>query len=248
MQKLKLLSGFLIVILFAAYFSKGDAVNPSARPEASIDASADTKADLEVVLRDEENQEASIVGQKAKIQIAPEAFSSTAQLLKKKFKELHDSKNDVEAQRDRQATIEALAEDPMVLAVVQMALSDLNRCIEIFGDDQAVVRLMGIEVLRVAAKKGQLDHLETAINGTMHELKNGPWRKSRDADLTDLLDGWIQAKGQSSIYDNPSLLFEYFPYNPELRAPIATAIRYAYQERLDNPEFIARFLPYMKGE
>jgi len=242
-----------MVALFAAFFSEGDSLNPLSqnqlsRTESSFDPTADSASLAPIVPSSDGSKKTLVEGVKVNTQTAPQNFFGTAQRIKKSFKELQDHKNDVKAQADRQARIEALAEDPEALKILQMALSDLNRCIEIFGDDQAVVRLLGIEVLNAAAKKGQLDHLESAINGTMHELKSGPWRKSRDADLSDLMDGWIQAKGQSNIYDNPALLFKYFPYDPELRAPIATAIRYVFQARLENPEFIARFLPYMKGE
>lgn len=182
----------------------------------------------------------------------PEAVPASEQpivaALLENLRELEDGTGDLSQEAEREELLQTLARDSETLALLRSTITDLDSAERVFAGRQAAARLFGIQILKIAALQGDAEPLETAIRGTMRELNAGPWRKSRDADLTDLLEGWIQATGPALIAREPERLFAKFPYATSLRGPFATALRYVYKEKTEEPAFTARFLPFLKGE
>jgi hypothetical protein len=179
---------------------------------------------------------------------APENWSRV-RLARERFAYLATLKRNVRKRELREAELERLRHDPAALAESRSILADLARTRELYGPDQAAARVYSIELLALAARRGEPAPLEGALRDTYAQLRGSSSReRGQEQDFSELLGAWIELRGSEAIRLNPDLLFSAFPFDPSLRQAYVVALYNVYGARKSEPGFSPRMSQILRGE
>ncbi|MBL6989000.1 MAG: hypothetical protein ISR65_04455 [Bacteriovoracaceae bacterium] len=142
----------------------------------------------------------------------------------------------------------AWALKPKMIEYTVTRMSSWEELSQMDTNQQATFRVNAIKFLKFLAAEGDVGHTEIVAQNIISELDSVGVKKRRDLDLIDLINIWIDGNGKSEIEKNPEILFDTFNYKSSLRPYFATALRYSFPEKINNVEFINKFLPYLVKE
>jgi hypothetical protein len=107
--------------------------------------------------------------------------------------------------------------DPAARREAVAIVSDLDYAEEAYGEDQAVVRVYALKMMRRAAAQGDSELIEQALEPLSKTLNSSDGlRKGQDEDYASLVASYILALGDGAVLDDPGKFMASIGVSPKI--------------------------------
>lgn len=166
--------------------------------------------------------------------------------MRTEFVKLHALKGSINKHGLRQEVLEKMANDPQVILLAQRVFEDFDWVQTEFQEDQAIVRIYAISLLKMRSLQGDAEPLEQSAQKLAKKLAtdSNEWQRGREHDLRDLIGAVIELDGRERILRDVKSFFARVGYEPKLKKVYSKAISsYLYRSWVDE-EVDRVFMPF----
>ncbi len=166
--------------------------------------------------------------------------------LRNEFVSLHSFSGAIDKHARRRESLSKLAKDAVAIKLAERVFEDFEWVQKQFHQDQAVIRIYAIELLKMRAMLGDFAPLERAAQNLAKKLASDPneWQKGREHDLRDLAGALVQVEGRERILADVPSFFARVGYESSLKQVFGHVIAsYLYRSSSDD-EVDKAFMPF----
>lgn len=143
-------------------------------------------------------------------------YQATIADMRQEFVSLNALRGNLNKREMRRESLANMAKNPQAIMVAERVFLDFDWVKNQFQQDQAIIRVYAIELLKMHAQLGERAPLELATQRLAKKLTSDPneWQKGREHDLRDLVGAVIEVEGRENILDDVKTFLTRVGYVP----------------------------------